>query len=154
MKTNNRSMNIVIQYSLVVKCLYLIGSLLSIIGIIFYTKYYNCIYFKSNIVFIGFNILIPSIIIPFFSFTTCLLFKKDNKDISYKLLITLSIISTVVCTFGIILNILMTIPYWTDNITLFKYLTNSLYPFVVGLIFIIVLSIIHINSKKVITKRA
>ena len=126
------SVTISIKKSAVKTVLCVLGAASALLSVFFYTRNYNNFYFSNKALNITLNILIPFFITALFSVCVYLLVKERGN--LRKFLWAFSFIPALLCSVGIILNVLSTLAADSPREFLIKCLLNALYPFIVGII--------------------
>ena len=126
------SVTISIKKSAVKTVLCVLGVASALLSVFFYTRNYNDFYFSNKALNITLNILIPFFITALFS--VCVYFLVKERGNLRKFLWAFSFIPALLCSVGIILNVLSTLAADSPREFLIKCLLNALYPFIVGII--------------------
>ena len=126
------SITISIKKSAAKTVLCVLGMAFALFTVFFYTRYYNNFYFSNKTLNITINILIPFVITVLFSVCVYLLVKERGN--LRKFLWAFSFIPALLCSVGIILNVLSTLAADSPRELLISCLLNALYPFIVGII--------------------
>ena len=126
------SITISIKKSAAKTVLCVLGMAFALFTVFFYTRYYNNFYFSNKTLNITINILIPFVITVLFS--VCVYFLVKERGNLRKFLWAFSFIPALLCSVGIILNVLSTLAADSPRELLISCLLNALYPFIVGII--------------------
>lgn len=126
------SITISIKKSAAKTVLCVLGMAFALFTVFFYTRYYNNFYFSNKTLNITINILIPFVITALFS--VCVYFLVKERGNLRKFLWAFSFIPALLCSVGIILNVLSTLAADSPRELLISCLLNALYPFIVGII--------------------
>lgn len=126
------SITISIKKSAAKTVLCVLGMAFALFTVFFYTRYYNNFYFSNKTLNITLNILIPFVITVLFS--VCVYFLVKERGNLRKFLWAFSFIPALLCSVGIILNVLSTLAADSPRELLISCLLNALYPFIVGII--------------------
>lgn len=130
--TEKSSITIKIKKTAIKTILCVLGMAFALLAVFIYGRYYNDFYFPNKALDITLNILIPFGITALFSVCVYFLFKEMGN--LRKFLWVSSFIPALLCSVGIILNVLSTLAADSPRGFLMQCLLNALYPLIVGII--------------------